>query len=102
MKEDPSFQEAMKQVWEHLDKKDQPLDTIGEPAAWEIASEMLTNKETSKQIEKANYVISWYDKLNPNQQTALNEWLKDFKERIENVATQLGLDHESYEVRKAA
>ena len=102
MEEDPNFQEAMEQMWMDLDKRDQPLDTIGEPTAWEMASEVLTSKETPEQIKKANYVMSWYDKLNPNQQKALDKWLAAFKDRIENVATQLGLDWQNYEVRKAA
>lgn len=102
MEEDPNFQEAMKQVWEHLDKNDQPLDTIGEPTAWEIAWEFLINNETPKQIKKANYVMSWYDKLNPKQQEALNGWLVAFKDRIENVATQLWLNQQNYEAKKVA
>jgi hypothetical protein len=36
--------------------------------------------------------MSKYDRLNPSQQEALNEWLATFKERIENVAKDLGLD----------
>ena len=92
MEEDPNFQEAMKQVWEHLDKNDQPLNKIGEPKAWEMAWEALMQKETPKQIKKVNYVMSKYDRLNPSQQEALNEWLATFKERIENVAKDLGLD----------
>ncbi len=92
MEEDPNFQAAMKQMWKSLDKNDQPLNQIPEPEAWEKTSEILTSIETQKQIEKANYVISWYDKLSPDQQAALNKWLAIFKERIENVARDLGLN----------
>lgn len=101
MEEDPNFKEAMKQAWKHLDNN-QPLNTLGEPTAWKIASEALAEKVTQQQVEKANYVITWYDKLNPNQQEILNRWLAAFKDRIENVATQLGLNLQNYEVRKAA
>lgn len=92
MEEDPNFQAAMKQMWKSLDKNDQPLNQIPEPEAWEKTSEILTSIETQKQIEKANYVISWYDKLSSDQQAALNKWLAIFKERIENVARDLGLN----------
>ncbi len=93
MEEDPNFQEAMKQVWEHLDKNDQPLDAIGEPDAWKMAWEVLGNNETQKQLSKIGYVVSsGYDMLNPNQQEALNKWLADFKDWIENVALILGID----------
>ena len=92
MEEDPYFKEAMKQVWEHLDRNDQPLNTIEEPTASEMAWEVLMQKETPKQIKKINYVMSKYYRLNPSQQEALNKWLATFKEKIENVARDLGLD----------
>lgn len=92
MGEDPNFQEAMKQVWMHLDNSDQPLDAIGEPTAWEIVSKALTNKETSKQIENANFVMPRKDELNPRQQKALDDRSRYTKTSIENLANQLGLD----------
>ncbi len=92
MEEDPNFQAAMKQMWKSLDKNDQPLNQIPEPEAWEKTSEILTSIETPKQIKKINYVMSKYDRLNPSQQEALNKWLATFKERIENVARDLGLN----------
>jgi hypothetical protein len=44
-------------------------------------------------LSKIGYVVSsGYDMLNPNQQEALNKWLADFKDWIENVALILGID----------
>lgn len=92
MEEDLNFKEAVKQMWMNLDMKDQSLNALGEPEAWNEASKVLNNKEAKKQIREGNFVMSSIDKLSPSQQKALDDRSNYTRASIENLARDLGLD----------